>query len=247
MACMIFISKCKYYLSKEYSAGGSYDQDGNQKKIGNWVELDQQFDKQLTYIGEYNLQGMKIGRWDSMYDTYKQIGGGSYDKDGNQKKIGMWVELDEKFKSNQFTYSGEYNMQCMKIGRWDSLFENKKLQILFKYKKYSGGGSYDKDGNQKKIGMWVELDEKFKSNQFTYSGEYNMQGMKIGRWDSFYDGYKQIGGGSYGSSDGYGNQKKIGKWIELDEGFNWSKQVAYSGQYNMQGMKIGNWVNINIK
>ncbi|CAD8130341.1 unnamed protein product [Paramecium sonneborni] len=50
----------------------------------------------------------------------------------------------------------------------------------------SGGGSYDQEGNQKKIGKWVELDEGFDSNkQTTYNREYNIYGYKIGRWDGF--------------------------------------------------------------
>ncbi|CAD8130238.1 unnamed protein product [Paramecium sonneborni] len=56
------IMYCKYG-EKEYKniGGGSYDQDGTQKKIGNWAELDEVFndDKQLTYYGEYNRNGMK--------------------------------------------------------------------------------------------------------------------------------------------------------------------------------------------
>ncbi|CAD8110873.1 unnamed protein product [Paramecium sonneborni] len=257
-----------------------YDKEENQKKIGKWVELDQGFNdyKQVTYNGEYNKKGLKIGKWDSLYCIngqkeykYMQIlfkykkysGGGSYDKEGNQKKIGKWVEVDERFNDyKQVTYNGEYNMQGIKFGRWDSLYfinEQKEYQQM-KYI-FSGGGQYDQDGNQKKIGKWVDLDEGFVEwKQVTYIGVYNFNGMKIGQWDSMYfmntkqeyklmyiyrsiRKYNYSGGGEY---DQDGNQKKIGKWVELDEGFIEWKQVTYIGEYNLQGMKIGNWNQIRI-
>ncbi|CAD8107873.1 unnamed protein product [Paramecium sonneborni] len=181
--------------------GGSYDQEGNQKKIGRWTELDEGFDsqKQLTYKGEYNVNGMKVGRWEiisNQYGEYKQIGGGSYDSEGNQKKIGRWTELDEGFDSQkQLTYKGEYNMNGMKVGKWEIISnqygEYKQMQILVIFKIYSGGGSYDSEGNQKKIGRWTELDEKFMSmKQITYNGEYNMNGMKVGQWDIMYSSFQ---------------------------------------------------------
>ncbi|CAD8130533.1 unnamed protein product [Paramecium sonneborni] len=45
----------------------------------------------------------------------------------------------------------------------------------------------------------------------------------------------QSGGGSY---DEAGNQKKIGKWVELDEEFNYNKQVTYNGKYKRNGLKV---------
>ncbi|CAD8129090.1 unnamed protein product [Paramecium sonneborni] len=70
---------------------------------------------------------------------YRQIGGGSYDKEGNQIKIGNWVELDENC---QVTYKGEYNIKGMKVSRWDIMYceynklEYKQMQIQYKKKKY---------------------------------------------------------------------------------------------------------------
>ncbi|CAD8130338.1 unnamed protein product [Paramecium sonneborni] len=74
------------------NGGGSYDQEGNQNKVGKWKELDKRFwiNRQIIYAGEYNVEGMKVGRWDIMYDNefgYKTIGDGSYDQEGSQKKI----------------------------------------------------------------------------------------------------------------------------------------------------------------
>ncbi|CAD8129054.1 unnamed protein product [Paramecium sonneborni] len=187
------------------------------------------------------MNGMKIGRWDIMYKNdfekgYQQIGGGSYDLEGNQKKIGKWTELDGGFDcQQQFTYNGEYNKNGMKVGKWDIISINYGEYEQIIQNKFSGGGQYDQEGNQQKIGKWTELDKK----QFIHNGEYNMNGMKVGRWDIkslIYGEYKQIGGGSY---DQEGNQKKIGKWTELDEEFRNMKQITYNGEYNMNEMKIG--------
>ncbi|CAD8129323.1 unnamed protein product [Paramecium sonneborni] len=206
--------------------GGYYNHDNC--KQGKWIELDEgfYFKKQVTYNGEYNMKGMKIGKWNSMYceshgQEYKQIGGGSYDQDGNQKKMNQMKGFISINKSLTMV-----NIICK---RWKQ--------------QYCGGGSYDQDGNQKKIGKWVELDKKFsKVKQVTYNGEYNKQGMKIGMWDSMYccsflNTNKQIGGGLY---DQDGNQKKIGKWVELDERFDQWNQVTHNCEYNMQGIKISN-------
>ncbi|CAD8131226.1 unnamed protein product [Paramecium sonneborni] len=295
------------------SGGGSYDEEGNQKKIGKWVELFEKFrdDAQVIYNGEYNLNNLKVGRWDIYYcnnyksEEFKQMqilenlqethlivqqnknsGGGSYDEEGNQKKIGKWVELDKRFcHAAQVIYNGEYNLNNMKVGRWDIYYcnesegvEYKQMQILWNLQEtyliiqkniISGGGSYDEEGNQKKIGKWIELDEKFSnSHQVTYSGQYNMNNKKVGRWDinycNEYGGvqYQQMqilqnlqetyliiqkniisGGGSY---DEEGNQKKIGRWIELYENFNHFNQIAYNGEYNMNSMKVDRWNVLNL-
>ncbi|CAD8129435.1 unnamed protein product [Paramecium sonneborni] len=64
---------------------------------------------------------------------------------------------------------------------------NRNICRLFEYKEYniyvnSGGGSYDQEISQRKIGVWVELFEGFQYYaQITYNWEYNMKGMKIGR------------------------------------------------------------------
>ncbi|CAD8130347.1 unnamed protein product [Paramecium sonneborni] len=147
-----------YKQSGIHSGGGSYDEVGNQKKIGKWVELDEDFNgdsytsKQVTCSGEYNMNGIKIGRWDIMYyqkyqmeyiqmqvniiykgEMYIQIisGGGSYDKEGNQTKIGNWVELQEGFNNNkQITINGEYNMKGQKLGIWKELNLNQQLELM---------------------------------------------------------------------------------------------------------------------
>ncbi|CAD8128969.1 unnamed protein product [Paramecium sonneborni] len=288
------------------SGGGSYDEVGNQWKIGKWVELDEGFSskKEVTYSGKYNINGMKVDRWKICGVGGQKFGRVSYDQEGNQKQIGMCMELDEGFSSNQsVTHRGEYNINGMKVGRWDILYLhwNKKVFITKGGIINSGGGSYDQQGNQKKIGKWVELFEGFlKTNQATYQGEYNVNGIKLGRWDKidlryqniisgykiFDDNgneifqvnkefeyssytknmvwigyktnnkkvdrwdlmyneageYKLIGGGSY---DQEGNQNKVGIWVEVSEKFDYDTKVTYNGEYNKNGIKVGRWDVVN--
>ncbi|CAD8129685.1 unnamed protein product [Paramecium sonneborni] len=178
-------------------------------------------------------------------------GGGQYDQEGSEKKLGKWIDLDEGFKiQKQVTYNGEYNLNGMKVGRWDILFnqgdEYKQMNIIISVHIFSGGGSYgyDQEIGEKKVGNWVELIEGFSQfQQVTFNGEYNMKGIKVGKWDIMYREwdeieYKKIGGGVY---DLEGSQKKIGKWVELDENF-W---ITYNGEYNMKGMKEGIWVQMD--
>ncbi|CAD8068158.1 unnamed protein product [Paramecium sonneborni] len=51
--------------------------------------------------------------------------------------------------------------------------------------------------------------------------------------------FQQIGGGSYESNEG---EKKIGKWVELNERFYNGYQITYNGEYNRNGMKTGIWL-----
>ncbi|CAD8107875.1 unnamed protein product [Paramecium sonneborni] len=243
------IGRWDYIKKNKKIGGGNYNQNG--VKYGKWIELDEGFysQKKVVYMGEYNMNGVKVGSWDIMLKNelekgYQQIGGGLYDQEGNQKKIGKWTELDEEFYGyNKFTHNGEYNINDGKLYLFNIENSNKCKYYLYEYLNiYSGGGLYDQEGNQKKIGKWTELDEEFYGyNKFTHNGEYNMNGMKVGRWDIIsnqYGEYKQIGGGSY---DQEGNQKKIGKWVELDERFDNQKKVTYIGEYSMNGMKVGRW------
>ncbi|CAD8070489.1 unnamed protein product [Paramecium sonneborni] len=126
---------------------------------------------------------------------YKLIGGGSYDQEGNQKKIGKWVELDEGFNddfaSKQVTYNGEYNLNGMKVERWDTLF-NKKQRININ--KLVVDNMMKKE-IKKKIGKWVELDKKFgEIYKITLNGEYNMKGQKQGKWVIIYMNKNEIKG-----------------------------------------------------
>ncbi|CAD8129211.1 unnamed protein product [Paramecium sonneborni] len=92
----------------------------------------------------------------------------------------------------------------------------------------------------RKIGRWIELDEGFQVNkQVIYNGEYNAKSMKIGKWIIVFWGNNMcVQGDNIVVVKG---QKKIGTWIELDEGFDYYKQVAYNGEYNMKDKKVGRW------
>ncbi|CAD8129056.1 unnamed protein product [Paramecium sonneborni] len=180
----------------------------NKKKEGKWIAFWSK--KLLKNVGGYYKAGLKYGLWKDLFLNYQ-----------DQAQI--------------FEF-GEYS-HGQRIGRWNYIKKDKKI----------GGGNYNKNGQ--KQGKWIELDEGFyKRKQVAYKGEYNMNGMKVGNWDimyknDFWKGYQQIGGGSY---DLEGNQKKIGKWTELDEGFDSQKQFTYNGEYNKNGMKVGKWDIISI-
>ncbi|CAD8096152.1 unnamed protein product [Paramecium sonneborni] len=76
---------------------------------------------------------MKIGRWDIMFcdrfKNFQKIGGGQYDSNGNQKKIGKWIELDKHFNNNhQATHNGEYNLKGQKVGIWIEMIGDRKMK-----------------------------------------------------------------------------------------------------------------------
>ncbi|CAD8120544.1 unnamed protein product [Paramecium sonneborni] len=247
------INRWEIEFQEKHIGGGSYDRQG-QIKIGNWVELDERFGyyNKVTYGGKYNMNGLKEGRWDIYFcesdeEEYKQLGGGSYDYlEGNSTKIGKWVELDEGFwDSKKVIYDGEYNKNGMKAGRWDinyCKFNEKEYKQI--KRECSGGGQYDQEGNQKKFGNWVELDEEFFDwVRVIWKGEYDKNGMKVGRWDINYckyneEKYQLIGGGSYVEKEG---KIKIGMWGELHEKFFDHRYFVLYGEYNTNGIKVGRW------
>lgn len=56
-----------------------------------------------------------------------------------------------------------------------------------KWNFFSGGGSYDKEGNVIKIGKWIEISDGYSMNStVTYDGEYR-DGQKIGRWNTLFN------------------------------------------------------------
>ncbi|CAK60119.1 unnamed protein product (macronuclear) [Paramecium tetraurelia] len=164
--------------NNEFMGGGSYDEGG--LKIGRWIDLDKVNSYKQKNIGLYKY-GKKVGQWDSWLlhgdKLNMKIGGGSYDEEGHEIKFGMWIELDEIFIYQNFRYitqKGEYK-NGYKVGRWDINL----IQFENKHNKRIGGGFYDQEGYGKKIGQWIELDEKKK---FILNGEYK-NGYKVGRWD----------------------------------------------------------------
>ncbi|CAD8124781.1 unnamed protein product [Paramecium sonneborni] len=259
------IGKWDIYFKKTFQdyqndeiGGGLYDDDqqkeGVDVKIGKWIELSDWFWylSQVTYHGEYK-NDKKVGRWNTMwkkaYGDYmnEQIGGGQYDQ-GNQYgdtsiKIGEWIELTDSFwGDSQVIYKGEYQ-NGKKIGKWEILwrmYDKKPFQLI-------GGGQYDEDEKNEresvKTGNWIELNNGFYNrSQVIYNGEYK-NGKKVGRWNILWreedsdQQFQVIGGGSYDDQIG---SLKIGKWIELSDGFMDNSQVIYIGEYQ-NGNKIGFW------
>ncbi|CAD8117319.1 unnamed protein product [Paramecium primaurelia] len=210
--------------------GGSYHNEGNEIKIGKWVELGDYFmNSQVTYNGEYK-DGQKIGKWDTLYNN-TVIGGGIYD-DYKGQKIGKWIDLNQDFRiDKQIMYQGQYQNN-VKIGKWDILYRNQSDVFT-----EIGGGSYCEKGNGIKVGRWIELSDKFKRHQeIIYIGDYH-NSKKVGRWDLLF-GKFQIGGGSY---DDNGDEIKIGKWIELSSKFTDREKIILIGEY-LNGKKYGPWV-----
>ncbi|CAD8110097.1 unnamed protein product [Paramecium primaurelia] len=248
-----------YYKEKEQEeykqiGGGSYqDQiEGNSIKIGKWTDLSDEFYNQseVSYRGEYK-NGQRIGKWDICFKKKNQvklqyIGGGSYieQTEGVSSKIGRWIELNDEFVNfYQISYFGQYIKNGQKFGKWDIFYrENYQEELL-----QIGGGSYDIwiGGSSIKVGMWIELNDRFKWDlQVIEKGEYK-NGKKFGRWDTFFrllwqQEFNQIGGGSYYDSAKNGSIK-IGKWIELSDRFASYFQVICRGEYT-HGRKVGIWV-----
>ncbi|CAD8177310.1 unnamed protein product [Paramecium octaurelia] len=211
-------------------AGGKYDEKENEYKIGQWVDLSDGFfeDQQVTYSGEYK-NNKKVGAWQTFFQN-KKIGGGQYDLQGEGFKVGQWIDLNDAFQYySQVTYNGEYQ-NGKKIGRWDINYQGTKI----------GGGSYDEKGDGTQIGQWIELDDGFwEKSQITYVGQYK-NGKKISKWEILHKGSK-IGGGYYDGDNGL----KLGKWIELRDGFYYMSQIAYIGEYE-SGKKFGTWVEMDL-
>ncbi|CAD8108633.1 unnamed protein product [Paramecium sonneborni] len=237
-------------LKNQSRFGGLYDDDDNESenteyKKGIWTELSDGFweGSQLIYRGEYK-KGKKIGKWDVLNNGKQIIGGGSYDVEG-LIKTGRWIDVSDEFSwGSKVTYLGEYK-NGKKVGRWE----------IAAWGKYIGGGSYKEEGKLFevgiKIGRWNELKEVFGLNSYvTYNGEYK-NGQKIGRWDIIWreddkKPFQQIGGGSYNDQENKEGAIKIGKWIELSDGFRKYSQIILNGEYK-NGKKVGIWNEIELR
>ncbi|CAD8112260.1 unnamed protein product [Paramecium primaurelia] len=239
-----------YYLYPFQLIGtGQYDEEGKGMKIGNWVEISDNYERgqEVIYSGKYE-NGKKVGNWDILFHQFEtmKIGGGRYDEGGNGIKIGNWIDISDTYgtgyNKSQVIYHGEYS-NGKKVGRWD-----------IKYRKYNndsfltmGGGCYDEEGQGLKNGFWIEINDGFQDgNQITFNGEY-IQGKKVGRWDIKFSKYISapfllIGGGSY---DEEGRGLKIGKWIDIQKGISIYNEVIFEGVYK-NGIKIGRWLEISL-
>ncbi|CAD8198006.1 unnamed protein product [Paramecium octaurelia] len=239
----------KFDGNNEVIGGGVYDQQERNQKVGKWIELCEGFNEksQIIIEGEYR-KGVKVGRWNTYFKfngKNEQIGGGIYDWRENGQKIGKWIELSyETFRSRyiQVIYSGEY-INGLKVGQWNAHFRDRVLNKEFKL---IGGGQYDEESPDVKVGKWVELSKNFGDglgqSQIIYIGEYK-SGQKFGLWDIFWEvdlkrkKREWLGGGLY---DGFG--RKVGIWVEVCDWFYDWKQVKYQGEYK-DGKKIKFWYN----
>ncbi|CAD8213736.1 unnamed protein product [Paramecium pentaurelia] len=237
----ILLSKILFY--QHFRGGGSYDEEGNEVKFGNWIEFDEQ-NTTITYEGEYKI-GKKVGKWVTWWSCNGDfnIGGGSYEDEGNGIKIGNWIEIIDEFDKQHMTQNGEYK-NGKKVGRWDFFVKDfyKKPDTKI------GGGLYNDEGDEIKIGNWIEIIiNGYNDFQITSTGEYK-HGKKAGRWDFWFNkdqnNYKmQIfvsqgsGGGLY---DERGDEIKIGKWIVISNQLSKDILVTYEGEYK-NGKKCGRW------
>ncbi|CAD8112997.1 unnamed protein product [Paramecium primaurelia] len=235
-------------FKNEQIGGGLYDDGGHGIKIGSWIEISDRFkgDSQVIFRGDY-VNGKKIRKWEILFrdkskDNFELIAGGQYDEENDDIKIGKWIEIDNRFASySQIIQIGEYKDR-KKIGRWDIMYRQDEKSSF----QQIGGGKYNDDGI--KIENWTEIGDRFwRDLQIITRGEYK-KGKKTGKWEILYKGkgrenFEQIAGGSYDEVN-YGI--KIGKWKELDDGFNYNKQVIYDGEYK-NGKKDSKWTEIDIK
>ncbi|CAD8190187.1 unnamed protein product [Paramecium pentaurelia] len=218
--------------------GGCYDKEGHGFKQGYWVEVSDKFEllSQVTNIGEYKL-GKKVGKWDiwhSNSEGNKKIGGGLYEKSGTEIKVGNWIEVSDQYTNFfQLMYHGVYK-NGKKINKWDTKKNDGQVNQKI------GGGFYDGRGDGMKVGKWVEVSDKFpRYPGITYNGEYK-NNKKVGKWGIFWnneENIKQIGGGFY---DDGGDGMKLGKWVEVSDGFYVYSQVTQVGEYKL-GKKVGRW------
>ncbi|CAD8128763.1 unnamed protein product [Paramecium sonneborni] len=137
---------------------------------------------QPRYMKQVNT---KMTRKREPGNSFKRIDirGGEYNCFG--EKQGKWVDkYDNFFENSQVIYVGYYNVIGKRIGRWDIfckyMGQKQQTNLLFVVR---GGGFNNEEGNERKIGKWVDLDFYYEK-QITYEGEYNQNGLKVGKWDT---------------------------------------------------------------
>ncbi|CAD8208645.1 unnamed protein product [Paramecium octaurelia] len=295
----------------ELIGGGLYDENGSGNKIKNWIELADGFKdfSQVIYQGQY-INGKKVGRWEIKQryddlDSFEKIGGGQYDEANPGMKVGDWIEISDEFnRTSQVMYYAKYKNgkkvgECKIMYKYDfsdlpSLMQNihtlikygllveedvtmKKetkqgngqiflldLKINYRYfnkenikmeeklepgllhrsqttiQRMNGGGSYDQEGEGNKVGKWIDICEGYSTQaQIIYDGEYK-NGKKAARWKIKHrncadETFVEIGGGAY---DEYGI--KFGNWTDISDEFKNSSQIILNGQYE-NGKKKGMW------
>ncbi|CAD8211455.1 unnamed protein product [Paramecium pentaurelia] len=208
------------------NVGGQYSEDG--KKQGLWKEIIKNFcnHAKVFEVGEY-MNGFRKAIWSYLYND-KEIGGGSYDIEGNGIKIGRWIQLsDDFFQQSQVTYNGEFQ-NGKKIGRWDILFkglyQKKFQQILAEVDLMK----------KERIVLRLEDGLNYRMDLKIILKQFQMENIKMAKKNQDEKEFKQFGCGSYN------NGSKTGMWIELKDGFNDYSQITYRGKYK-NGNKFGIW------
>ncbi|CAD8081943.1 unnamed protein product [Paramecium primaurelia] len=194
--------------------------------------------KELTYVGKVK-DGKKVGRHEIWWND-KKIGGGKYDKKGNESKEGKWVEVHPDYKYHfQLTSRGEYK-NGKKVGKWDVIWFYDKVEDTI------AGGLYNDEGDVK-VGKWIDLDDSVSQTvQVIYVGDYE-NGKKIGSWITYYNMSEKkqkikeyLGGGKYEQG------VKTGLWTEIWRKFSQSAPIHQQGFYQ-NGKKRGKWNTWNIQ
>ncbi|CAD8211459.1 unnamed protein product [Paramecium pentaurelia] len=181
-------------------------------------------------------------------------------KKGKELKLvnGLILAMDLNWILKQLTLENTINkgkkLVNGRLNQMGQMILMKKITMIFKAEiqqckyqiqgpKNSGGGLYDQEGQGVKIGKWIDIVNGIEyGSQVIYNGQYQ-NGKKIGRWViyqksvSMQGKYQEIGGGLY---DQEGQGVKIGKWIDISDGFKLNSQVIYVGGYKY-GKKVGRW------
>ncbi|CAD8129577.1 unnamed protein product [Paramecium sonneborni] len=141
------------------------------------------------------------------------------------------------------TWNGQFDLKKKKEGKCIASWNGKVIMNV---------GGYYKNGL--KQGLWLELFKNY-WRQFYLDFMLQIIRLKLMKQENirriqeqpngitfmkirqcvFYHYFR--GGGLYNNEG-----KKTGKWIELDERFQLYKQVIFTGEYNMKGRQMGNYV-----
>ncbi|CAD8096158.1 unnamed protein product [Paramecium sonneborni] len=209
--------------------------DNNLRSIKFFVEYTK--DKQIKYIVDgnilreqqiidttvqpeimRNLEQVKYLRWEGEFGKNKQ-------------KIKKWNAF---WRESNLNVGGMYNENGQKQGKWIDLFPN-----FFDLSKVTIQGMYKQGLKQ---GEWVYYFE----NQQIANGIYNENGQKNGTWVELCDYYSRDNVLTYRGK--YNNGVKFGKWdTYFQSDFADQKQLIGGGEYNKQGEKNGNWIEIHEK
>ncbi|CAD8110381.1 unnamed protein product [Paramecium primaurelia] len=193
-------------------------------------QLDEYTNKFIGILWDYSYnQPLQLKL--NLQITFTQNKEIQYIKDGYKIRIDKIKETTRKpeiltnlEQIQHFYWSGNYGQKNQKIGNWLATWKGETIQGV--------GGKYSDDGQ--KQGKWREIVKNYWSlGKVFEEGEY-VKDQRIAVWKYIYEN-NEIGGGGY-NTEGL----KIGKWIDLSEGFWQYSQLTQNGQYR-NGKKVGRW------